>query len=183
MQRFFSSLVEMDQFTHSLDNLTSDNQCKHCSRNDQWVSHGYVRKKSGEKAGKRILCGKRYGKLGCGRTRQLFLQHIIPQRRYTLPKLLTFVLALIRGATVEQAYNYTVGHDHFEHRQAWCWLQALWMQMSRFRPALAITPDPGSSSIRYRSRRLSILLTTLKDWLRHYPDQPSIQVALQDRLC
>tara|TARA_R110001592_G_C13144876_1_gene747645 strand:- start:227 stop:1258 length:1032 start_codon:yes stop_codon:yes gene_type:complete len=128
MQRFFSSLCELDLFTHSLDSLTFDFSCQHCSRNDQWVSHGYVCKQSGEKVGKRILCARRYGKQGCGRTRQLYLQDIIPQRRYTLSKLLAFIAALIKGLTVEQAYYHAAGHDHGSHRQAWRWLNALWAQ-------------------------------------------------------
>lgn len=183
MQRFFSSLSELDHFTYSLDNLASENQCEHCSRNDQWVSHGYVWKKSGEKAGKRILCGKRYGKRGCGRTRQLYLQHVIPQRRYSLSRLLIFILTLIRGATVEQAYFRAVEHSYSEHRQAWRWLRALWTQMSRFRAALVLPPAPGASPVRYRSRRLSILLTTLREWLLRFPDQHAIQVILQERFC
>ena len=126
MQRFFSSLCELDQFSFSLDNPKHDNHCQHCARNDQWVSHGYLYKSSGEKIGKRILCAKRYGKLGCGHTRQLYLQQFIPQRRYCLNKLVSFILSLIRGATVEHAYFDAVGHHHGSYRQAWRWLKALW---------------------------------------------------------
>lgn len=183
MQRFFPSLRELDHFTHSLDSLTVDDQCQHCSRTDQWISHGYVCNKSGEKVGKRILCGSRYGKQGCGRTRQLYLQHLIPQRRYTLSKLLTLIVALIKGCTVEQAYYQAIGHDHSAHRQAWRWLNALWARMSRLRAELASPPDSGAPPAQYRSRRLSILLSTLSHWLSRFPDKQVIQAHLQERFC
>ena len=44
MQLFFSSLSELEHFTHRLKTLPKDNACEHCARNDQWVSHGYVYK-------------------------------------------------------------------------------------------------------------------------------------------
>jgi len=183
MQRFFSSLCELDRFTHSLDSLTLDDRCQHCFQTDQWVSHGYLYKQSGEVVGKRILCAQRYGKQGCGRTRQLYLQHAIPQRRYTLSKLLTFIIALIKGATVEQAYYQAIGHDHGSHRHAWRWLNALWTRMSRFRAAFTRLPDPDSPTTQYRSRRLSILLSILSHWLARFPDKQVIQVHLQERFC
>jgi len=182
MQRFFASLRDMDYFSRSLDCL-SKHPCSHCQRNDQWVSHGYVYKQSGEKVGKRILCGKRYGKRGCGHTRQLYLQHIIPQRRYTLSQLLAFVCALIRGLTVERAYVEAVGHTHSSHRQSWRWLSALWARMSCFRNEVPGSSRSDWSSLRCRSRRLSILLSTLKHWLIQVPDKRSVQCCWQRRFC
>jgi len=182
MQRFFSSLYELDQFTRSLDSQPSIVPCRHCSRTDQWISHGYVYKFSGEKVGKRILCGKRYGKQGCGHTFQLYLRHIIPQRRYTLSELMAFILALVNGATVEQAFHQALQHSLFEHRQAWRWLNALWQRMGRFRASVAtVPPVQGAARPRCRSRRLTLLLSTLGEWLRGFPDRLAIQVLRQER--
>lgn len=183
MQQFFSSLVELEQFSLSLNSHSTSNSCPHCCQNDQWVSHGYLYKQTGEKVGKRILCAKRYGKQGCGRTRQLYLQQVIPGRRYTLSTLLAFVLALIHGATVEQAYFKALGHEYQSPRQAWRWLNALWSQMSVFRGEVVDLPDLSSKSIRRRSRRLSVLLSTLRDWWHYCSDKWSIQCCCQARFC
>ena len=104
MQLFFYSRDALEHFTSSLDTLPPENACQHCSGNNHWVSHGYIRKQSGDIAGKRILCSQRYSKKGCDKTSPLYLQHIAPQRRYTLTELIPFVLSLIKGLTVEQAY-------------------------------------------------------------------------------
>lgn len=180
MQRYFFSLSELEQFTYSLDCLSPDNQCQHCSRNDQWVSHGYVYKQTGEKIGKRLLCAKRYNKQGCGRTRQLYLQNIIPQRRYPLSTLLTFILSLIRGATVEQAYFRAIGHEHSSHRQAWRWLDALWRRIGWFRSR---RPETDVEPVRRRSRRLSLLLSTLNEWWHQCPDKNGCQRQAQQHFC
>jgi len=182
MQRFFSSLCHLDHFSLSLDSM-SKQHCSHCNQNDQWISHGYVYRQSGEKVGKRILCAKRYGKRGCGRTRQLYLQHVIPQRRYSLSKLVAFVCALIRGLTVERAYIEAVGHAHSSHRQAWRWLSALWARMSYFRSEVYSLFDTGLSSRPYRSPRLAILMSTLASWMRLLPDKRTFQLNRQRRFC
>ncbi|MER2491631.1 hypothetical protein [Catenovulum sediminis] len=83
MQRFFSSLFQLDIFTRSLDSLNSHQTCQHCACSNSWVSHGFIYRQSGLKVGKRILCANRYGKSGCGRTLALYLADFIPNRRYS----------------------------------------------------------------------------------------------------
>lgn len=180
MPLFFPSLCEIDRFSFSFDCL-SQLTCAHCHRCDQWISHGYLYRLGGVKVGKRLLCAKRYGKSGCGRTRPLYLQHIIPKRRYTLSTLLALIYALLKAQTVEQAYAEAVGHSNYSHRQAWRWLSALWRLMPCFRNEI---PKPDYSLLEtfpHRSQRLSMLLSTLKLWLSQMSDPLSIQRYWQRR--
>lgn len=180
MQRYFFSLSELDQFTASLNSHPQSNACSHCHRNDQWISHGYVYEQSGQTIGKRILCAKRYRKHGCGRTRQLYLHQRLPHWRYPLTVLLSFIHALLQGMTVEGAYGHALGHQHSEPRQAWRWLNALWRRVGWFR---SVVPDKLIITVRRRTRRLTVLVSTLQAWWRYWPDKPAIHVTLQARFC
>ncbi len=183
MRMFFPSFAEINPFFRSLNRLTLT--CQHCCQNDQWVAHGYLYKKSGEseRVGKRLLCGKRYNKKGCGRTVALYLQHIIPQRHDKLPHLAIFVLALIKANTVEQAYFLAVGHQYGSHRQAWRWLNSLWSLLGVFRAGLTLPPDSGIPPLPHRSRRLALLVSTLRDGLQKFPSINDIQCIRQARFC
>lgn len=153
-----------------------------CHQSDQWVSHGYLYKKPGDKVGKRVLCGKRYGKSGCGHTQSMYLADVVPQRRYGLPVLLAFVLALMKGATVEQAYYQAIGHPHSTPRQAWRWLNALWAKMGLFRSRLTAS-EPLEVPLISGSRRRSLLLNTLYLCLAQCIEPGDIQEAMQCRFC
>lgn len=170
MQMFFSSLSELDQFTHRLQSLPQDNACRNCYKNDQWVSHGYVYKQRSiqqrEIVGKRMLCGQRYGKQGCGRTRQLYVDSTVPNRRYRLSVILAFIAQLVRGGSVAHAYHNAVGHSFCEPRQAWRWLTALERQLGRFRLRISRQRAHDTPVTTFRSRRLTILLSTLRHFIR-----------------
>ena len=155
MQRFFSSLAVIEQLISALNTTGSRHSCPNCNKSDQWVSHGFLYKKPGEKAGKRVLCGNRYGKSGCGHTQPLYLDDVVPQRRYRLPVLLAFVLSLLKGATVEQAYYQAIGHHHSSPRQAWRWLNSLWTNMSVFRERIT-SSQSVVASLCAGSRRLTL---------------------------
>ncbi|MEM7421696.1 MAG: hypothetical protein AAF364_18540 [Pseudomonadota bacterium] len=166
MQLFFSSLQELERFTHSLQSLPKDNTCEHCNRNDQWVSHGYVYKqRSLDKrgiAGKRIVCARRFGKLGCGRTRQLYLNNIVPKRHYLLSVILTFIAELIRGKSVQPAYHQALGHDHYSPRQAWRWLDALMQRLPLCRLHIKSAQESQLPHAGWRTNRQKVLLPSLK---------------------
>ncbi|MCU4676866.1 hypothetical protein N7931_14630 [Catenovulum sp. 2E275] len=154
----FSSLFELDFLTQSLDSLNSNQTCQHCACSDSWISHGFIYRQSGLKVGKRILCAKRYGKSGCGRTLALYLADVIPNRRYSFSVIWALVLSLQHGSTVEQAYYLTIGHCHFSHRQAYPWLSALYAQLGFFRSWLA----------QFNSECLSIVLCVFAPLVRQF---------------
>lgn len=121
--------------------------------------------------GKRILCSNRYGKRGCGRTRQLYLSSVIPHKHYGLAVVLAFITALLKGRSVTDAYREAVGRTELEARQAWRWLQRLVEQLGHWRTRL----PRGSESPIHRQRhchRLQVLLPTLQ---RLLPLAESIQ--------
>lgn len=163
--RHFSSPAALDHFTSSLDAFPSpDNTCAHCGKYDQWVSHGCVYKDSPTDAaqvvGKRIICSNRYGRTGCGRTRQLYLADVIPNRQYRLAVLIAFIERLLGGALVEQAYLDAIGCATKEPRQAWRWLKDLFKQLPQWRTLIA---KPVECFVPpQRSRCLKRLLPTLE---------------------
>jgi len=165
MQMFFSSLTSLEHFTHALQSLTIDNACKHCSKNDQWVGHGYIYKRRSiehnEVAGKRILCSQRYGKNGCGRTRQLYLESFIPRRHYTMRVIIAFIIQLLEGANVVAAYHQTTRKHYSDPRNAWRWVRALYKQLGHFRSCLNKQEEVQGRYASHRSRRLAIVLPTL----------------------
>ena len=182
MQRFFSSLAVIEQLTSSMNHSGIRHICPICRKSDQWVSHGFLYKKPGDKAGKRVLCGKRYGKSGCGHTQPLYLDDVLPQRRYKLSVLLAFVLSLFKGATVEQAYYQAIGHQHSSPRQAWRWLNALWANMGKFR-SRTTSSEPPEALITGSSRQLTVLLNTLHQCLEQCAEHVIIQRVMQCRFC
>lgn len=165
MQIFFSSLASLEYFTHSLQTLVPENTCRNCSKNNQWVSHGYVYKQRSIQqnmiVGKRILCSKRYGKEGCGQSRQLYLEPFIPRRHYPMEVIIAFILQLLDGVSVAAAYHKTTGLHHRDPRHAWRWVRALYKQLGRFRSYVNKHRDVHNLYASHRSRRLAILLPTL----------------------
>ena len=182
MQVFFSSLCELDSFTRRLKALPQSNACEYCKRNDQWVSHGYVYKQRSidkkEVVGKRILCGRRFGAGGCGRTRQLYLHTVIPNRHYFLGVVLAFIAALVNGSSMRRAWCAALGHDLYEPRQAWRWVLSLMQRLSRFRGQVCLQDEVPCASFSKRSHRLQILLPTLKALLKIDGPQSRFQFAM-----
>lgn len=186
MQIFFSSIASLEHFTRSLGAITPANACEHCSQNDQWVSHGYVYRQQTmaqrHAVGKRILCSQRYGKSGCGRTRQLYLGNIIPRRHHGMHVLAAFVLLLCKGLSVTQAYRDARGDRHRDPRHAWRWLNALTAQLGRLRTFLYNQISPAGDLLHHRSRRLNVLLPTLYTFFHLHPDESTIQTQQQQCL-
>lgn len=190
MQTFFSSIDAINQFTSSLKSLTDKDACSHCSKHNQWVAHGYVYKQRSiserEAVGKRILCGNRYGKVGCGRTRQLYVQSNIPHLSYGVATIAMFVALLLQGFDATQAYRQSTKKENIDHRQGWRWLQKLFCQLGYFRSLIQrqpnTTPSEVSTPSTTRCRRLQLLLPTLKRLLPTPDSWLSFQHVQQYRL-
>jgi hypothetical protein len=190
MQIFFPTIHSINQFTSSLKGLTDQYACFHCSKHNQWVAHGYVYKQLSisdrQAVGKRILCANRYGKAGCGHTRQLYLQSIIPHRRYGVATLAMFIGLLLQGFGVTQAYRQATQKGDINRRQGRRWIQSLFYKLGYFRSLLLRQPSTVSPEVTPPSpthcRRLQLLLPTLEALLPTPDSWLSFQCAQQSRL-
>ena len=162
MQVYFSSLDALQRFTHSLQMISHDNACLHCKQNDQWVSHGCIYNRHNDVTGKRIMCSARYGKKGCGLTRQLYLKRYIPRRWYDLETVVVFIGALLRGTPAPNAYRHAINNQNNDARQAWRWLDALYARLGCFRSRLAGVSKETAQAPPGRSARMKVLLPTLE---------------------
>ena len=109
MKQFYPNFESINVLTLSLDYHQNELECKYCSKNDQFVSHGIIYKQRSstcaEKVGKRIFCSNRYGRQGCGRTFQLYVANELPSFRYGAAHLFIFITALISMQEVDEAYH------------------------------------------------------------------------------
>ena len=175
----------MDQASFSLDSLpSSDSTCPYCGKTHQSVSHGYIYKQISidhrEVVGKRILCSRRHGRNGCGRTRQWYLADIVPQRQYRLSVFVAFICALLGGDAVEPAYLNAIG-SNAQPRHAWRWLQSFQKQLPYWRSHSS--PDSEVSAFTQRTAKLSILLPTLKALSNKLGKLTDWQIKFQQKLC
>lgn len=83
------------------------------------------------------MCSNRYGKRGCGHTRQLYLADVIPKRQYPLSVVIAFIKALLAGMLVEQAYLKAIDACAKEARHAWRWIKDFFKQLSLWRTRLS----------------------------------------------
>lgn len=162
MKRYFDDLDVLHRFTLSLDCQPDPIQCRHCSQQDQFVSHGFVYKKQhqGETriVGKRIFCSNRYGRSGCGRTIRLYLVTELAFLHYTTAHMAAFLLALLSGRTIQQAY---LAATHTpEPRNAYRWLSKLQRKLIDYR-ALTQRARPACRFKTINKQR-HILLSTLQ---------------------
>ena len=163
MQRFFSSIEAIDQFTQSLDGHSDSLQCHQCRASGQLVSHGFVFKQRSrrlsERVGKRVLCSNRYGRSGCGRTFQLYLDSEVPCLQYGAAQLTAFIVAILANLSVVRAYQCAVGCT--ETRHGWRWINRLMGRLMEYRCAVKTAILPALPTISSRCRRLQLLLPTL----------------------
>lgn len=115
--------------------------------------------------GKRILCSNRYGRTGCGHTRQLYLADVIPKRRYALSVAIVFIHALINGALAEEAYLKAVGPTVNDARHAWRWLKDFYKTLSQWRTMIVQSME--DKIVTQRSPILKIIVPTLAALLPH----------------
>ncbi|WP_127960469.1 hypothetical protein [Serratia microhaemolytica] len=128
---------------------------------------------------KRLFCSTRYGRHGCGRTRQLYLAQTIPRRHHPLSTFIQFISLLCHRLTVTQAYQQAVGKPT-EPRQAYRWLAALDQQLGSFRVLLEKRHRDQQTTAPFSSHRLRRLLPTLQDFLQ--PEPLAVQYRFQRAL-
>ena len=161
MQIFFDTLEAIHQFTLSLDQHAF--LCASCKTCGQFVSHGFCYKQKKFAAtttvGKRILCSKRSGRTGCGRTIQLYLASTAPKLHHDTTQLLAFIHALLANFSVTAAYDKAAGKP--ESRHAWRWLKKLSQQLIVYRHYLHRNTHTNSAIFNTQSRSRQLLLPTL----------------------
>jgi len=184
MQKYFSDIESIDSFSLSLEVHKDALHCAHCSRNDQFISHGFVYKQRSqtlrEKVGKRIFCSNRYGRSGCGRTFRLYIAKALPCLQYDAAHLFVFLVALMAQMTVQQAYEKATGTQ--EPRNAWRWLNKLQRKLTDYRCFLQRQAGKWSTQFKSRVRRLQILLPTVKQLFSLLDDCPCAHYQMHHQL-
>ena len=139
MKTFYGSIRALDQFTHDLDLHRDNIACPHCKTGRYLRSHGFVYKRcfyaKPWPSGKRLICSNRFNNHGCGRTRQLYVKHAIPQKHYHTRHLVLFILHLLRGMTIDQAY-FNIRRPG-ETRNGYRWVKQLAQQLTHWRTLIA----------------------------------------------
>ena len=161
MQIFFDTLDAIHQFTLSLDQHAF--LCASCKTCGQFVSHGFCYKQkqfaATKTVGKRILCSKRSGRTGCGRTVQLYVASAVPGLHHGTAQQLAFITALLANFSVTAAYDKAVGKP--ESRHAWRWFKKLTQQLIIYRHYLHRNSHTDSAIFNTQSRFRQLLLPTL----------------------
>ncbi len=164
MERYFNDLDTLHRFTLSLDSQPYPIRCQHCSKQGQFVSHGFVYKKQhrGEKraVGKRLFCSNRCGRSGCGRTLRLYLATELAFLHYTTVHLTAFLLALLSGSTIQYAYQ--AATQTAEPRNAWQWLHKLQRKLVDYRALLKTPCSPLTRRCTVKNKQRDILLSSLQ---------------------
>lgn len=167
MQIYFPSLQAICQQTSQLDLV----QCAHCQRSRQLVSHGFIRKKrvgaEPEAVGKRVFCSNRHRHTGCGRTTQLYLDATVRYLHHAGATVVTFMLSLLAGIRIEQAYIGATGAG--TARNAYRWLARLTAQLACYR-SLAHRPplrEADAGTAPKRCLRMRLLMATFAALLQH----------------
>lgn len=170
MQTYYPSLQAIEQQSLQLDN----EQCAHCWKTQQLVSHGFVRKKrvggAPEAVGKRVFCSNRNQHTGCGRTVQLYLDSTIRYLHYAGCCVVALLMWLSKGMTLQRAYHHATGA--LTPRNAYRWLHKLEAQLSGYRSLshqpwlLATDPPPMANP----DPRWGLLLATGSALLQRFGD-------------
>lgn len=159
MPTFFTSLTELDRWSHQLDAQAI--VCQHCERSGHLVGHGFVYRKAlhglTDTVGKRIRCSKRYGRTGCGRTSRLYLDQRVPGLQYSAETVHAFLIALLAGSSVAAAYRQAT--KALCARHAWRWMNRLQRRLPEWRSRLANVVSNA------RFGPFAVLLPTLAAWL------------------
>lgn len=178
MQIYHASLEAMEQLCRALFH----EHCNHCQQSGQLISHGFVFKKqsgseSAQPVGKRAFCSDRHGRTGCGRTMQLYLDSTIRYLHYAGVCLVAFILKLVTGGTVQQAYEQATGTA--EPRNASRWLNKLFSQLSDYR-RLVHQPNFPHVETASGQRRRDLLAPTFSTLLAHF-GQPLCALFQRDQ--
>jgi hypothetical protein len=169
MQTYYPTVQAIHQQTMQL----ACEQCSHCGRAHQLVSHGFIRKKQPgwrepQSVGKRVFCSNRHHRTGCGRTMQLYLDSTLRYMHYAGSAVVAFVILLLTGASITLAYTQVTNAQTPRH--AYRWLQRLHANLSVYRSVLHQPPldQPTDPGCRPHSSRYSLLNCTFLALLRHF---------------
>jgi hypothetical protein len=174
MRTFFDTLESLHRYTLELDYHQDELLCPNCSKNDQFVSHGFVYRQISSTqqvvVGKRIFCTNRHGKTGCGATHRLYLTEYIPSLRYTTEHVFIFLSALMTRCTIQHAYNSATGTEN--PRNAYRWLRKLNNKLMAFRSDLSVQASRLVDYCKTQTHRLRLLLPTLQTLFSNLPENP-----------
>lgn len=163
MQKFYSDYDTIHRFTLSLDYHKHEVVCVHCLKNNQFVSHGNIYKQRScafaEKVGKRLFCSNRSGRMGCGRTFQLYVATEVPSLRYGAIQLYIFISSVLANLNISEAYEQATGQT--EPRNAWRWLSRLTRKISDYRTFLNVKMTVCFHQAHASNKNLIHLLPTL----------------------
>ena len=147
MPSFFASLFDIEQHASFVKRRYSL-ECVHCKKIGHLIAHGFVYRQVSiakrECVGKRLVCCRRFGHAGCGRTMQLSLSSQLPRRFYTCIQLGLFIVLLLANVAVVDAYTHATGQ--LSSRHAWRWLAALKANLWRYRSKVTRVADTGFES-------------------------------------
>ncbi|HBF46584.1 MAG TPA: hypothetical protein DDW91_08990 [Shewanella frigidimarina] len=148
MPSFFSTLSDIDQHASFVKRRYSLS-CEYCKKIGHLIAHGNVYKQVSmsvrDVVGKRVVCCKRFGHAGCGRTVQMRLSCQLPRRVYSGFTVGRFILCLLASVSVVNAYTQATGQASSRH--AWRWLTALKLNIWRYRSRLKRVALSGIESI------------------------------------
>lgn len=159
MKRFFESIESLHKFTMNLDCRRHLVCCSNCCCSDYLVSHGFVYASDSSAVGKRLFCSNRYGRNGCGATIQLYIKDRIPGMRYSAACVTIFVMALIAGLCIEEAYFKATQSDDVSN--GFRWVDRLYRRLSDYRIRISGWRRDYADGFRSRVRRLRQVLSTL----------------------
>lgn len=121
-----SNISKADSFTNSIREQ-GGLSCHHCKQHGQWLPHGFLYKLNlngqKRKTGKRIICDRRRGGRGCGRTLKIMVKKETHQLQVCIAEIAQFILALLKGLTLPEAYERATGTP--QSRNAWRWWSRL----------------------------------------------------------
>lgn len=169
MNIYHPSLEAMEQVTAQLHEAV----CRYCRTAGQLVSHGYVYKKSSHgkpprRVGKRVFCSTRYGRVGCGRTVQLYLDCALVYLHATGATVVDFVAALLRGVRIQRAYREATGAN--EARNGFRWLRKLAAMIPVFRATVQqpVLEGPPREPLNRVNPRRALIVSTFRNLLAQY---------------
>jgi hypothetical protein len=104
--------------------LDTERSCWYCQAVGQFVSHGNIRCcETNQTIGKRLLCDKRRGGTGCGRTTRLLNQDETYWLHFKTPTICEFIILIVAGKTITDAYM--AATTAMTPRNAWRWWSRL----------------------------------------------------------
>lgn len=182
---FFKDLDNLDLFTMELERHQDLLECKKCSKNDQFVSHGYVYKKhvkgDTRTVGKRIFCSDRYHRSGCGSTLRLYLATELPAHQYTSIHLFIFLSSLIDNASIQKAYEKATLTEN--PRNAYRWLNKCLRKLTDYRLFLNKRTEVQSLLFKSKNKRRQLLLPTLQSLFVKTKHLPCATYQMNHQTC